>query len=92
MKELVYSTGSQVTPDKRKKDGEGSIFKAPKMKIAEIMALVTGAMSAFTILDSTDLGEIAQKVTGIVKQPWIAAGIVAVYVMMGVKSNAGTLE
>lgn len=86
MKELVYSTGNQVTPDKDKK------ANVSKIGIADIVGIATGAISAFAILDKTDLKNIAKKVTDIVKVPWLAAGIVALYIVLGVKADEGTLE
>lgn len=91
MKELVYNTGSQVTPDNNEKK-KALKDKVSKISFPDLVGITTGAVSAFALLDKTDLKSIAQKITGIVKLPWVAAGIVAIYIMLEVKTDEGAVE
>lgn len=87
MKELVYSKTSQVTPGKDEaKQGKR------KLDTASLLGVATGAITAFGLLDKSELKTIAQTVIGVVKVPWLAAGIIAAYVMLGVNSSDEAVE
>lgn len=88
MNELVHARGTQFDTEKGQSPTEATEAKKNKKKTTfDIIAMITASMAAFEALTSSDLADLATRTKETVKNPVLAAGIVAVYAYM-VMNNA----
>lgn len=88
MNELVHARGTQSDTEKGQSPTEATEATKNKKKTTpfDIIAMITASMAAFEALTSSDLAELATRTKETVKNPVLAAGIVAVYAYMVMNS------
>lgn len=87
MNELVHARGTQLDAEKDPATTQEKKKKKSLMSQIDVIALITGAVGAFEALATSDLADLVKKTKDAVKNPYVAGGLMLVYIAMVISDD-----